>query len=598
MGKGTVSDWHKQQRKKELKKNKEVRLAARNEKTLQEKTTGSVRKELETLERQYSNKDNKTNIPHGVQTKIDRLKKELKLLEEKEAEDRRNRVSKKNFAKNTSSYKPLAKPEVSIYFDAVFNPFGEPPPGKPRLFHRRGGGTTLNLDEACVPGDHDVAVATPQSGSAESGDAASLTHQTTTRDATSATHHHQQHPDKSEIASRPREKKKQTRPKEKTNVAQPTKTPFDPSQVPELPPPSSAVKRSRGAVDIWASNVEEEYDEAAATHWYYRDTAGQQQGPFDTEQMKAWNSYFPPDTLVTTTQSINWRPMHTVKELRVVATSARSFRATESLSGVHDRIAALSGDVGSSVQDRIAALRGKIVAPERKSEYKRQQNQENTTTDSSEFSHLNYESTDRIAALHESQEEETVEDRIAKLKQQNAAESAEETSSIASRISSLKQTMTTNQAVAEDLSALPAPPPSPLDTNRHVPPPLPIPPPPPPANIGSAPPALPLPPPPSATSTTVPPAFPTPPSASTSNMIPPAFPLPPAPSLNNKGQPVPPSFPHTDAVALGTKGTHLLQPTTDSHDVLRPPAPKKAKIEDKSLVAFVPSHLLRGAKKR
>merc|ERR1712183_58951 len=55
--------------------------------------------------------------------------------------------------------RPLTKlgdPRKSVYYDERLNPYGAPPPGKPRLYHRRWGGVTLNPHEAVVPGEEHV----------------------------------------------------------------------------------------------------------------------------------------------------------------------------------------------------------------------------------------------------------------------------------------------------------------------------------------------------------------------------------------------------------------------------------------------------------
>lgn len=347
---GTVSDWHKKQRKKELKKNKEARLAARNERVVEEKSIPGIQKEIAALEAT-------ANPHHSTQMKIDRLKKELKLLQKHKETTPNQSSQSKPAVPRGPVYEPLPDPRVSIYYDAAMNPFGEPPPGRPRLFHRRGGGTTLTLRESCVPGEEEAAI-----DKRERGDKPSKS----VSDSTPALK--RQEPSRSDRKEDSYSlTNAKTTNREKQAAARPPKTvksesimSTEPKQVPELPQASAAVKRSRTlAVDIWASTSELEYDES----WEYRDLAANQiQGPFGRAQMLAWirAGHFPGHTMVRRVNAADWRPMSDVKELW----GGIKKRKTETEStNVQSRIAALkkkSKDIApDSVQGRIAALRGK-----------------------------------------------------------------------------------------------------------------------------------------------------------------------------------------------------------------------------------------------
>ena len=602
MGKGTVADWHKQQRKKELQKNKESRLAVRNEKVLSEKTVGSVRKEVERLEQQHGK-----SVPHTVQMKIDRLKKELKLLQEKEAEDKKNRVHRKSYVKPTV-FEPLAKPAMSVYYDERFNPYGEPPPGQPRMFHKRGGGTTLRIDEACVPGEEEEMVE-EESKSAETATPQKTPNADSSSSDVASSQKTKKDPALHQTSSYSRESKHHSSTTDTTSPAPPKATvqPFDPSHMPDLPPPSAAVKRSRGTVDIWASAVEEDYNTAAATHWYYTDTAGQQQGPFATQQMKEWNNYFPPDTPVRPSSSMEWRPMHTVKELRV-----KKKAAPRPKGGVLDRIAALRDSnttKPSTAADRIAALRGD-TAPSTMTNDEMDANDRIAALRSDLMADNGVQ--DRLAALRGDRDRDArvtegddVQGRIAALKSQMQppAEDAVD-NEVAERIAELRA-----MKQADSTDSLPIPPP---ETASAVPPPvdpnmipasssvdpylLPIPPPP--AGPNEIPPCIPLPPPPpSIDASSIPPSIPLPPPPMDSNTIPPSFPVPPPPSSTTD---IPPAYPPPPTAETADVPPAFPMPPTDvppsfpSPSAMDNPPPKKKKAKvDKSLVAFVPSHLLR-----
>ena len=161
-GGGGVSDWHRQQRKRELAKNKTARIAARDAKVKESKSVAGIQEEIQAIERQFKVKDKEEAvIPHGVKSKLDRLRKELKLVQQAQDEANRLRESQQQQLPQhlqqqhqQPAFEPLPNPQVSVYYDPVLNPYGAPPPGQPKLYHRVGGGVTMNLNEACLPGGH------------------------------------------------------------------------------------------------------------------------------------------------------------------------------------------------------------------------------------------------------------------------------------------------------------------------------------------------------------------------------------------------------------------------------------------------------------
>jgi GYF domain/WW domain binding protein 11/mRNA biogenesis factor len=377
-----VSDWHKKERKKELKKNKDARLAARNERVLVEKSIPVIRKEIEKLEASL-----KQTPSHGTQMKVDRLNKELKLLLQNEETSKKS-TTIAPIRPPLPVHEPLPDPRVSIYFDVAMNPYGEPPPGRPRLFHRRGGGTTLTLREACVPGedDDDVDAAAVPSSAAKNDKPNSLVVattklETTKQDDTVVVKDLRAKETGHSRSEKPPPTKKvkvssssSSAAPQKNSVAEPVRpiVSTEPKAVPELPRASSSVKRSKKlAVDIWASTLELEYDNDS---WEYRDSvANALQGPFSTQQMQGWiqAGHFPAHILARKVHTEEWRKISQIKDLwgerNINGAKKRkpSPAATNDQTDVQKRMAALrqrkSHDtmaVGDSVLDRIAALRG------------------------------------------------------------------------------------------------------------------------------------------------------------------------------------------------------------------------------------------------
>ena len=363
MGKNTggVTDWHKQQHKKRLIKNKESRIAARDERVVQEKTVQDIRAEIRKIEQHHKNEQQR---PHAIQSKLDRLKKELKLVTAKEEADKQQheltlqqqRETQKYETKN--SFIPLARPEVSIYYDALMNPYGAPPPGQPRLYHRRGGGTTANLDEACSLQEQFLPPPPPPP---PRPCPTFQQHQRQPQKIDSRQNSNRQ----SKVVNRDNFTAAKSATVTKSNLTE--KASIDPSQLPDLPAPSAAVvrsKRNKLSSDIWASGEEIQYEESVSavslegiastvlihTQWYYKDLSGATQGPFSTDQMRQWNraGYFLTTTLVSgTNNSGPWKALKDIKQLR------EHDAATLASPGVSTKT-----EVSSSVQDRIAALRG------------------------------------------------------------------------------------------------------------------------------------------------------------------------------------------------------------------------------------------------
>jgi GYF domain/WW domain binding protein 11/mRNA biogenesis factor len=370
---GGVADWHKKQHKKQLAKNKEARIAARDERVVLEKTVQDVRAEIRKLEQQYKNEELR---PHPIQSKLDRLKKELKLVTAKEAADKQNRertLQQQKVIPKPDSYVPLERPEVSVYFDAVMNPFGAPPPGQPKLYYQRGGGTTMNLNKACTPQEQFLPPPPPPPPRpAFPVNAPILQRPPPTRGPPPQNSHQSRSIPGKDSRKLGLEESNIVHALSATSTSKPGKAIVDPSQLPSLPAPSTAVariKQNRLAVDIWASQEEIDYEQqvsatsleglgALATVpsvWYYKDISGALQGPFTTEQIRQWNKagYFPENTPVCgTSLSGPWSPLSEIKLLNDVGKKGPpdSSSVTRSTSSVQERIAALRRNIAASHQ--------------------------------------------------------------------------------------------------------------------------------------------------------------------------------------------------------------------------------------------------------
>ncbi|KAL3779174.1 hypothetical protein HJC23_002025 [Cyclotella cryptica] len=173
--------YRRQQRKKELKKNKTTRIAARDAKVAATRSVDEIQAEISALERRRDrfgkgghdgddggggNDDTKGGLDSIQIKKLERLRKELKIvqaesskraelaaqqrIEEEKARLASMRTLEGVKALNESKYS-LAERYASVYYDPVMNPYGVPPPGQPKLFYGRDGGTTMDLGQAVVP---------------------------------------------------------------------------------------------------------------------------------------------------------------------------------------------------------------------------------------------------------------------------------------------------------------------------------------------------------------------------------------------------------------------------------------------------------------
>ena len=402
---GGLTDYHRQKRKKEQKKNKEKRLAERDARVLETKTASSVQEEIRKLERQHKVKKdddgNEIPLPHAVKSKLDRLKKELKILKEAEGEKKDNNLqgNKSAAAAAQAAWKPLDNPQLSIYYDPVMNPFGEPPPGQPRLYHTADGRTTFNLADAALPGSRPHPPPSPR------------------KDPPSQQKWPPPHRPQQQQRSVPRKeerppvklepnqkgnnersatKEKPARELEGASQAPTAKAPTPeqrPRVAPDLPAPSQAVKRGRSRLkaDIWASIEEIDYHqhaddpqahltlegvEAAAggkdgsvKEWWYEDQQKQTQGPFPHEQMIAWiqAGYFPAETRAKSGPDAAWKPFHHYPVIRAVLNGSKGkvTQKEEKEMSIQDRIASLRKEHKNiSIADRIAALRGDRPKPD------------------------------------------------------------------------------------------------------------------------------------------------------------------------------------------------------------------------------------------
>lgn len=459
---------HKKARQKEAQRNKKKRNKEHDEQVLQTKTIKEVKEEIQKVELDLKRHNHSQQQKSNAERKLVRLQKDLRLLEEAAAAAKAKADADAEAYRIANKYRqpqrPLTElddPRKSIYYDPVMNPYGAPPPGKPRLYHRRYGGVTPNPNEAVVPGEEappppppppprdDRHAAPPRHGHFR-GD---HRHNNNNRNS----HHqknaqkpypnqqsqpqqdrssnHSQNPPKrqplhmppasqsqlnSDDAQNKTDKSRAT--KEETPVAEPQdkptkdKAPQNSGEsqpkapvIPSLPAPSMAVQRTmrvarnkhktkKALADIWASTEEVEYERltnrvdleaddlgtAKASkkknkkkkkkkpplEFYYRDTAGNVQGPYAKAQMRAWidAGYFPLTTKARTNRMDpdGWVPMGDLPALKEEPEK-------NSNDSVQDRIAALKGSndddddddnegMDSSMRARIAAMRADLMA--------------------------------------------------------------------------------------------------------------------------------------------------------------------------------------------------------------------------------------------
>ena len=157
-----LDDYKRKQRKKEKLKNKTKRITERDTKVAQTTSLSTVQSEIQNLtqkqEHQNGHLDNKDT------RKLERQRKELKIviaaeeerkkqreeLEKQEWEEEKKRMKTKEGVDELNQNK-FQNAKASIYYDPIMNPFGAPPPGRPMMYHRRGGGKTMDVNEAFVP---------------------------------------------------------------------------------------------------------------------------------------------------------------------------------------------------------------------------------------------------------------------------------------------------------------------------------------------------------------------------------------------------------------------------------------------------------------
>ena len=514
-GGSTLTDWHRQKRKRELQKNKEQRVAARDAKVKETKTSREIQHDIQQLERQYKVKEGGNPRPHHIQSKLDRLKKELKLVQQHEQDTKSPKDASSSFLKQqqqqAAQWKPMDHPQLSVYYDKVLNPFGEPPPGKPRLFHTPNGGTTMDWRQAGLPGHPTIGQLQHQQQQERERQAEQ--NRGRVKGNSKVDRSSNSHADRSESNRHKKDSSKDgdssvgnRRPSEDPKATTNTEsTPIPPKRQAAAQTESSGLAASRPkrygnkqVTDIWALDQDEEEsalppleeDDAAETSsfsknkkkkapkskqssppllpppddcWFYRDQAENVQGPFTTDQMRQWVAagFFPPHQQVRASNATFFQPLQ-----ESLLWSNPSLSNPESSTNT-------SGDTSSSsVQDRIAALK-----QERAVETSDNLNEDKTASPNSIHA--------RIAALKQAHtatetnpnptspvendetvpEMDSVQARIAALKQARAAEESNELAdeptkdddtlslpkdSVQSRIAALKAAAMEEQRPTED----------------------------------------------------------------------------------------------------------------------------------------------------
>lgn len=553
-----LSDWHRKQKKKETAKNKEARKTTRDAKAL-EKTVPQIKDEIREIERRHGKQ-----IPHAVQMKLDRLQKELKMVQSVAEK----LPKKRSFVeKSVSTFQPLADPRVSVYYDALMNPYGAPPPGKPLLYHSHNGTVTPNLQDAIVPGQgpphhknqnhnnhnhnkpHTARAPAPTEG-AEINKRKPLAPPP---------------PPRSDFRHDVAEKPKEVTNPSPTQQQQPKKQPeksqdsSQPREMPSLPTASSAVQRwqrktGKVMADIWASTEEVDYEnsvvgrsiEGVTKQWYYQDQQGQIQGPFGQTQMQEWikGGFFPSTTLVSSNNNNNkkekWIPLSKCKALRPKKPKEQSQQPS---SNVQDRIAALKASRKQT--DSIDSVQARIMGLKKRSE---QPSEESSAQD-------------RIAALRE------------RLGRDNNAEQPEDPPAVQGDASCATET---------EGSSTPPPPPPPPEPSAPPPPPPPI----------AEPTAPPPPPAPLAGSEQSGPMTPYPIDNDMADVAYPIHDL--EGTMADVPYPIDDAYPVGDEYPVDDQYPVEEYPAVDTYTTDEPtekaPPKKRLKI-DKDLVAFLPSHL-------
>ena len=157
-----LDEFKRKQRKKEKLKNKTKRISARDAKVAETVSLSTVQSDIKKLETQKEEQNG--HLDNKDTRKLERLRKELKIVQGAEEERKQKAEEKvkqewedqKKHMKSSKGVEELNQAKfqnskASIYYDAVMNPFGAPPPGKPMFYHRRGGGRTMDPSEAFVP---------------------------------------------------------------------------------------------------------------------------------------------------------------------------------------------------------------------------------------------------------------------------------------------------------------------------------------------------------------------------------------------------------------------------------------------------------------
>ena len=161
-----VDQYRRAQRQKEIKKNKVTRLKQRDDKVAATKTVDDVGDDISQLERKK--KFQEGYLDASDSRRLERLRKELRIVNEaterREKEEAERRETERIACSQEKSEYDRSREGVerqnseryrharmSVYYDAMLNPFGAPPPGKPALYHSMGGGTTMDVRRACVP---------------------------------------------------------------------------------------------------------------------------------------------------------------------------------------------------------------------------------------------------------------------------------------------------------------------------------------------------------------------------------------------------------------------------------------------------------------
>jgi hypothetical protein len=139
-------------------------------------TSTSIKEAINALERKRD-----TNRQGYLDTsdvrKLERLHKELKLVQKAEEEEKVKEAAVKASLTNSSlSFNQLQQkygdPTTSYYYHATLNPYGVPPPGKPMVWHCKYGGTTMDIRLAGFPQNEEQPI------HATTNPASTLTYQT------------------------------------------------------------------------------------------------------------------------------------------------------------------------------------------------------------------------------------------------------------------------------------------------------------------------------------------------------------------------------------------------------------------------------------